>query len=256
MRSPKPKDNARVEVMKDRSIALRETDIDTGRDSQEDLWLTEISSHSKGNNYFEERIRTEEVDAVVHLADEGREKEKAAFQDAPSWAKFIYKEIKQQLGEFMQLKSQFMSHKEVANQRLGEYETSTEHIIEKFDEFDAIKETMCKDIDSLLERREDLDEKLTCIMEKLDDIEQYSRQNCLLFTGIVEKDDENTDLLILVTYRGSMGIELSLQDIDRSQRIGLKTQREVLPEPEENGQVKHQKCRPIIVKFTLYRRRQ
>ena len=29
MRSPKPKDNARVEVMGDRNIALRETDIDT-----------------------------------------------------------------------------------------------------------------------------------------------------------------------------------------------------------------------------------
>ena len=36
----------------------------------------------------------------------------------------------------------------------------------------------------------------------------------------------------------------------------MKTQREVLPEPEENGQVKHQKVRPIIVKFTSYRRRQ
>ena len=75
---------------------------------------------------------------------------------------------------------------------------------------------MCKDINSLLERREDLDEKLTCIMKKLDDIEQYSRRNCLLFTGIVEKDDENTDQLILDTCRESMGIELSLQDIDRS----------------------------------------
>ena len=32
-------------------------------------------------------------------------------------------------------------------------------------------------------------------MEKLDDIEQYSRRNCLLFTGIVEKDDENTNQL-------------------------------------------------------------
>ena len=82
-------------------------------------------------------------------------------------------------------------------------------------------------IDSLLERKEDLDEKLTCIMEKLDDIEQYSRRNCLLFTGIVENDDENTDLLILDKCRESMGIELSLQDIDRSHWIGMKTQREV-----------------------------
>ena len=256
MRSPKPKDNVRVEVMRDKNIALRETDIDTGRNSQEDLLTTEISSHSKGNNYFAESIRTEEVDAVVHFAGEGGEEEKAAFQDAPSWARFLYKEIKQQRGEFTQLKSQFVSQKAVVNQRLGEYEKSAEHISGRFDEFDAIKETMCKDIDSLLERREDLDEKLTHIMEKLDDIEQYSRRNCLLFTGIVEKDDENADQLILDTCREGMGIELSLQDIDRSHRIGMKTQREVLPEPEENGQVKHQKVRAIIVKFTSYRRRQ
>ena len=115
---------------------------------------------------------------------------------------------------------------------------------------------MWKDIDSLFERREDLDEKLTCIMEKLDDIEQYSRRNCLLFTGIVEKNDENTDLLIMNTCQGSMGTELSLQDIDRSQGIGIKAQREAVPESEENGQVKHQNVRPIIVKVTLYRRRQ
>ena len=34
----------------------------------------------------------------------------------------------------------------------------------------------------------------------------------------------------------------------------MKTQREVLPEPEENEQVKHQKVWPIIVKFTSYQR--
>ena len=106
MRSPKPKANARVEVMRDRNIALR--------------LRTEISSHSKGNNYFSESIRTEDVDAVVHFGGEGRE-EKAAFQDAPSWARFLYKEIKQQRGKFTQLKSQFVSHKAVVNQRLGKY---------------------------------------------------------------------------------------------------------------------------------------
>ena len=79
MRSPKPKDNARVEVMRDKNIALRETDIDTGRNSQEDLLTTEISSHSKGNNYFAESIRTEEVDAVAHFAGKGGEEEKATF---------------------------------------------------------------------------------------------------------------------------------------------------------------------------------
>ena len=73
MRSPKAKDNARVEVMRYKIIALWETDIDIGRIPQEDLLTTEISIHSKGNNYFAESIRTEEVDAVVHFAGEGRE---------------------------------------------------------------------------------------------------------------------------------------------------------------------------------------
>ena len=71
----------------------------------------------------------------------------------------------------------------------------------------------------------------------------------------MEKDDENTDQLILDRCQESMGIELSLQDIDRFHRIGMKTQREVLSEPEENGKVKHQKIWPIIVKFTSYLRR-
>ena len=53
-----------------------------------------------------------------------------------------------------------------------------------------------------------------------------------------------------------MGIELSLQNIDRSHQLGLKAQREVLPKPEEIRQVKHQKVRPTFVKFTLYQRRQ
>ena len=112
---------------------------------------------------------------MVHFSDEGGEEENTAFQDAPLWARFLYKEIKQQRGEFTQLKLRFVSHQAVVNQRLGEYEKSAEHISEKFHEFDAIKEAMCKDIDSFLERREDLDEKLTCIIEKLDYIEQYSR---------------------------------------------------------------------------------
>ena len=42
--------------------------------------------------------------------------------------KISFKEIKQQRGEFTQLKSQFVSHKAVVNQRLGEYEKSAEHI--------------------------------------------------------------------------------------------------------------------------------
>ena len=94
---------------------------------------------------------------------------------------------------------------------------------------------MCKNIDSLLERREDLDEKLTGIMEKLDGIEQYSRRICLLFTGIVEKDDENTDLLILDTCRESVGIELSLQDIDRSHRTGMKLKEKYFPSLKKMG---------------------
>ena len=64
------------------------------------------------------------------------ESERKAFQDAPSWARLLYKEVKKQGSEFALLKAQFTTFKAVVNQRLGEHEKSVKFMSEKFDEFE------------------------------------------------------------------------------------------------------------------------
>jgi hypothetical protein len=83
---------------------------------------------------------------------------------------------------------------------------------------------------------------------QVDDLAQYSRKNCLRFSGIAESSSvgrEDTDKIVLnicnkVILR-SIGTTLDFGDIDNSHRLG--------PKPRSS----HDPPRDIIVKFTRYR---
>lgn len=75
---------------------------------------------------------------------------------------------------------------------------------------------------------------------KADESEQYSRRDNLRITGIVEKEDDNTDHQVLDMAK-AIGSTLSLRDIAVSHRLGKK---------RVNG-----KPRDIIVKFNSRRDR-
>ena len=46
-------------------------------------------------------------------------------------------------------------------------------------------------------KKEDHEVKSAHLYDRIDDLEQYSRRNCLLFVGIEERDDEDKDALVL-----------------------------------------------------------
>ena len=73
--------------------------------------------------------------------------------------------------------------------------------------------------------------------ERVEELQQYTRRNCLLVTGIPESTGENTDVLIQELARDKMKFELKEYDIDRTHRTGQSY----------NG-----KPRAIAVKFTRY----
>lgn len=97
---------------------------------------------------------------------------------------------------------------------------------------------------SLEKENQDLKTRVLKLEEAVDSAEQYSRRNCLRITGIQETDSEVTDDIVISLAR-SIDVELSLQDIDRSHRLGR-------PEP---GDINTRKPRDIIVKFATYRMR-
>lgn len=72
------------------------------------------------------------------------------------------------------------------------------------------------------------------------EMEQYSRRNCLRITGLKETADENTDDLIIKLSYDKLEVQISPSDIDRSHRIG----------PKIAG-----RTRSLIVKFATYRSR-
>lgn len=86
-----------------------------------------------------------------------------------------------------------------------------------------------------------LDLKLERMGEKVDDLENYSRRHCLIFHGIEETEMEKTDEVISQFASHKFGVSLSVDDIERSHRLG---------KPKVNGK------RPIIARFNSYKKRQ
>ena len=92
----------------------------------------------------------------------------------------------------------------------------------------------------LLENRvEILEEEKESQGKEIDDLEQYSRRNCLLLHGVVETNAECTDDIIIKTCAEELGIDVKQEDLDRSHRLGKVKRNDNKP-------------RPIIVKFARY----
>ena len=83
------------------------------------------------------------------------------------------------------------------------------------------------------------------LTDEIDELEQYSRRNCLVVHGLPENSDaagnENTTEAFL-KVAGSLGVHLDAGCIDRSHRMGRTS-------PESAGT---RNPRPVIVKFTSY----
>ena len=108
----------------------------------------------------------------------------------------------------------------------------------KFDDLE--KEIKKKDekINQLEKTIENLAEKQK-LSSEIDDLEQYSRRNCLVLHGVNESNNENTNEIIIKTFSEELGVEIKEDDLDRSHRLGK-------PKRKDN------KLRPIIVKFARY----
>ena len=83
------------------------------------------------------------------------------------------------------------------------------------------------------------DKKIHDLFLSLDALEQYGRRHSLRFFGIKEHENENTDSILLDIFRDKLGVNLQLEDIQRSHRVGRKG--------ADN--------RAIIVRFCSYRTR-
>ena len=78
-----------------------------------------------------------------------------------------------------------------------------------------------KKIDGLSEKLLSVTEKLGAAERRIQQLEAYSRRNCLTISGVPEHEAEDTDQLVLDIAK-SAGVILSPDDIDVSHRLGRK----------------------------------
>ena len=169
------------------------------------------------------------------------------YKDAPVWAKGMMPFLQKSVGAI-----------KVSTRKLnGEVTT----LRRKFDKINSANvkriENLEKSVDFVSEKDENwIEEKAVSLNEitqlraevdlRIDDIEQYSRRSCLVVTGVPEKEEENTDDIILNTATQKLGIKLELHEIAKSHRLGTKKE-------SKEGQPIH---RPIIVKIVSDRSKQ
>ena len=121
------------------------------------------------------------------------------------------------------------------------------------------------DLDVQIREKTDQIEKLNSVIEKqavslnnlkleMNEIQQYSRRNCLKIYGVPENKGENTDKVVCSLASEHLDIILTEEDLDRSHRVANRVGQNSSSNAE-GANSKKKKPRAIIVKFCSYRKR-
>ena len=97
-------------------------------------------------------------------------------------------------------------------------------------------------ITQLEQQNADLHKKVQGTISEVDNLQQYSRCNCLLFHGITESSDEDTDELVIDQCNEKLNLSITRDMLERTHRLGST--------PAQGG-----KPSAIIVKLCSYRNR-
>ena len=98
-------------------------------------------------------------------------------------------------------------------------------------------------VTSLQTKIDNLEAEKSKLADEIDDLEQYSRRNCLLIHGIPESQKEDTTAACIENINKKLKVNLNRDHLDRTHRVGKR---------KPSGE----KPRPIIMKFISYTKRQ
>ena len=103
--------------------------------------------------------------------------------------------------------------------QLEDLKSSVEVMSDKFDKYEKDRKEKEKIGNGLQNEVSSWKERIDFLEKKSDDSEQHSRRKYLLVHGIEEQEQENSDNIVLNVIQEHLDIELSVKDLDRSERI-------------------------------------
>ena len=128
-----------------------------------------------------------------------------------------------------------------------------ESLNKKVNELESYTKVYTNTSDLLKTQMDNASRKIKILEDKLDDQEQRSRNQCLLFHGVEENQDENTDMKIIELCRNYLGTDIDDSSIARSHRLGPRKE---AGKPTTRKNKKDEKPRPIIARFNNFKVRQ
>ena len=145
----------------------------------------EISSKRLRDN-MESIVSNEEAGKTLH--------------EVPVWAKMLSEHMSSVNEEVLDMRKELQLFKTEMNQRVGQVENDVK--LQQFQcQTTSLQVTsLRKELAEINDIRNDLEKTVEEAKDRIADLEQYSRRNCLIFTGIKEAGEdetENTDEVIL-----------------------------------------------------------
>ena len=130
------------------------------------------------------------------------------------------KDFKAKMVKMFKLAQKANESQIIGEQQLIDLTKSVKYISEQFDEYEKDKKEKEEIIKNLEGQVNNLTETVAKLVKQADNQEQHSRSNCLLVHPLPETTLENIDDLVITMFKNEMDIEMFLDDIDRSHRIG------------------------------------
>lgn len=124
----------------------------------------------------------------------------------------------------------------------------TNKIVQRVDELESLNAVHKTVTDKLEAENVRLNDEIIKLNVWADDQEQRGRNMCLLLHGVQENVNENTDDVVLDIVNKELSVSLSLEDIQRSHRLGPK-------KIQRNTRSAKGSARPIIFRLANYRKR-
>ena len=155
----------------------------------------------------------------VQLTEEERKK---TFSEAPLWARMLFDQISKVTEEISDVKGQLKVINDEFSSKLADVVAGTDIIDVKVQGLEIEHEALKREVESLKRLNEKLSNDVRNASKQMDELEQYSRRNCVIFTGIKEDSDpgrENTDEIILNICNHKLGIDITSVCLDRTHRL-------------------------------------
>ena len=92
--------------------------------------------------------------------------------------------------------------------------------------FDSLEKEINKKDEKINQKKplekttENLVEKQKSLLSDIDNLEQYSQQNCLVLHGVNKSNNENTNEILIKTFSEELGVKIKEDNLDRSHRLG------------------------------------